>query len=62
MLKTDNKGILVNNNMKTSLDNVYACGDVLSKELYQVVTATSEGAVAATSIIKSIKNSSNFKI
>lgn len=54
-LKTDNKGIIVDNNMKTSADNIYACGDAISKSLYQVVTATSEGAIAATSIIKSIK-------
>lgn len=60
MLKTDSKGILVDSNMKTSIGNVYACGDAVSKDLYQVVTATSEGALAATSIIKSIKNRSNF--
>lgn len=55
-LKTDNQGIIVDNNMKTSDDNVYACGDAISKSLYQVVTATSEGAIAATSIIKNIRN------
>jgi len=55
-LKTDNQGIIVNSNMKTSDDNVYACGDAISKDLYQVVTATSEGAIAATSIIKNIRN------
>lgn len=54
-LKTDNQGIIVDGNMKTSDDNVYACGDAISKSLYQVVTATSEGAIAATSIIKDIK-------
>lgn len=54
-LKTDNQGIIVDNDMKTSADNIYACGDAISKCLYQVVTATSEGAIAATSIIKSIK-------
>ncbi len=54
-IKTDEAGIIVDKNMKTSSDNVYACGDAISKELYQVVTATSEGAIAATSIIRSIK-------
>ena len=54
-LKTDNQGIIVDSNMKTSDDNVYACGDAISKSLYQVVTATSEGAIAATSIIKDKK-------
>ena len=41
--------------MKTSEDKVYACGDVLNKELYQVITASSEGAIAASSIIKDVK-------
>lgn len=54
-LKTNSLGIIVDSNMKTSDDNVYACGDAISKELYQVVTATSEGAIAATNIIKQIK-------
>lgn len=54
-LETDNQGIIVDGNMKTSDDNVYACGDAISKSLYQVVTATSEGAIAASSIIKDKK-------
>ena len=58
-LKTDNLGIIVDVNMKTSDDYVYACGDAISKSLYQVVTAVSEGAIAATNIIKNIKKKSN---
>lgn len=54
-LKTDDKGIIVDDEMKTSLDNVYAIGDVVSKSLYQVINASSEGALAATSIIKNIR-------
>ena len=42
--------IKVNNKMETNIPGVYACGDVIAKELYQIVTATSEGAVAAHSI------------
>lgn len=56
-LDSDNKGIIVDDNMKTSSKNVYAIGDCISKKLYQVVTATSEGAIAATSIVKSMRNS-----
>ncbi len=55
-LNTDDLGIIVDENMKTSADNVYACGDVISKNLYQVVTAVSEGAIAATNIIKESKS------
>lgn len=58
-LKSDALGIIVDKDMKTSDDNVYACGDAISKDLYQVVTATSEGAIAATNIIKKIRKSNN---
>ena len=54
-LETDKRGIIVNNSMKTNANNVYACGDAISKDLYQIVTAVSEGAIAATSIIKELK-------
>lgn len=55
-LETNNLGIIVDSNMKTCLSGVYACGDSVSKSLYQVVTATSEGAIAAFNIINEIKN------
>ena len=58
-LKSYALGIIVDKDMKTSDDNVYACGDAISKDLYQVVTATSEGAIAATNIIKKIRKSNN---
>lgn len=50
-LKTDNGYILVDNNMKTSINGIFACGDVISKGLYQVSTAVGEGAIAANSAI-----------
>ncbi|MCD8201618.1 MAG: FAD-dependent oxidoreductase [Clostridia bacterium] len=39
---------------KTSLDGVYAAGDVCIKNLRQVVTAVSDGATAATSLEKHV--------
>jgi thioredoxin reductase (NADPH) len=46
---TDENGyILVDNCMKTKYDGIYACGDVIKKELYQIATAVSDGAIAAT--------------
>lgn len=49
----NDKGYIdVDSNMKTSIDCVYACGDIISKDLYQVSTAVSEGAVAAVSLNK----------
>ena len=38
--------------MRTGADGIYAVGDVRKKELRQIVTATSDGAIAATAIIK----------
>ena len=55
-LKTDNKGIVVDKDLKTTANNVYACGDSISKDLYQVVTATSEGAMVASNIIKLVRS------
>ena len=46
-----NEYILVDNNMKTNKEGIFACGDVLYKGLYQVSNAVGEGAVAANSAI-----------
>lgn len=51
-IKIENKSIVVDKNMKTNIDGVYACGDCIQKDLYQLVTATAEGAIAATSVKK----------
>ena len=36
--------------MESSIKNLYACGDVIKKELRQVSTAVSDGAIAAHSL------------
>lgn len=52
-LKLSNSGfILVNNDMQTSVSNVYAVGDVIDKKYRQVVTAMADGAIAAIHIAK----------
>ena len=38
--------------MKTNIDYVYAIGDVIKKKTYQLITASSDGIIAADSIIK----------
>lgn len=46
--------IIVDSNMKTNLDSIYACGDVIKKEVYQIITAAGEGAIAASNLIKEL--------
>lgn len=51
-LKLDKNYILVDSNMQTSLSGIYAVGDVIKKDLYQIITAASDGAIAANSVKK----------
>lgn len=49
-LKLDEKNYIISDDeMRTSLDGIFACGDVRKKMLRQVVTAAGEGATAAIS-------------
>ena len=43
----ENGYVLASENTKTSLDGVFAAGDVRKKPLRQIVTATADGATAA---------------
>lgn len=53
----DDKGyIKANSDMSTKIENIFAAGDCIAKDLRQIVTACSDGAIAATSIIKYIKS------
>lgn len=54
-LEMDKNYIVVDKNMETSVKGIYACGDIIKKDLYQLVTAVSDGAIAANSVYKSIK-------
>lgn len=54
---TDEKGyIKVNENMETTISGIYAGGDVIVKDLRQVVTACNDGAIAAQHAFHKIKN------
>ena len=47
--------ILTDEHMATKVPGVYAAGDVVAKTLRQVVTATSDGAIAAQSVFHYLK-------
>ena len=54
-VQTDEYGyIITDENMCTSVKGVFACGDIRSKNLRQVITACSDGAIASTSAHKYI--------
>lgn len=44
--------IVVDGKMRTSQDNVYAVGDVILKEYYQLTTASGEATIAASEIVR----------
>lgn len=52
----ENGYIIANTNLKTKTDNIYVVGDTRVKTLRQLVTATSDGAIAATEITKEMEN------
>ena len=54
-LCNENGYIIVNNNMDTNVPGLFAAGDVTNQKLKQVVTATSDGAIAATSVIEYLR-------
>ena len=55
LVETNEAGyIKVNGEYETSTKGIYAIGDIIDKDYYQIVTAVSEGAIAAINISKKI--------
>lgn len=55
-IEKENGYILVNDKMQTNIDYIYACGDIIKKDVYQLTTAVGEATKAAINIKKSIQN------
>lgn len=53
--------IITNESMHTSVEGIYAAGDVRSKNIRQVTTATSDGTIAALESIKYVLKKHNLK-
>jgi thioredoxin reductase (NADPH) len=48
--------VITDENMRTNIPGVYAAGDIRVKLLRQVITATADGAIAATDAEHYIEN------
>lgn len=53
---TTNGYIKADDDCKTNIDGIFAAGDVRNKKLRQLVTAASDGAIAATEAVKYINS------
>jgi thioredoxin reductase (NADPH) len=54
---TDEQGyVITDENMRTQVKGIYAAGDVRKKELFQITTAVSDGAIAAISVNRDINS------
>lgn len=51
-VKMQDDYMIVDSNMRTNIKGIYACGDVIYKDVYQISTAIGEGAIAAMSFKK----------
>lgn len=51
-LETENGYIKVDKNMHTNIEGIYACGDIVNKNIKQVISACADGAIAALEAIK----------
>lgn len=55
-------GVIVDENMETSIKGVFAIGDIRNTAYKQVVVAASDGCIAAMSIEKFLKNRKTVKV
>lgn len=53
-VKKENGYICVDENMKTNIDYIYACGDSIQKQVYQLTTAVGEATIAAIQVKKEL--------
>lgn len=55
-IEMSNGYIIVDKDMKTSINGLYACGDVINKSVYQITTAAADGTIAAMSVKKYLQD------
>lgn len=55
-INKDKGYIIVDDKMKTNIDYIFACGDIIKKDIYQLTTAVGEATIAAINVKKEINN------
>ena len=55
-LNLEDQYVVVNSKMQTNVSGIYACGDVLKKDLYQLTTAIGEASLAAYQVKMYLEN------
>ncbi|MDD5331604.1 MAG: FAD-dependent oxidoreductase [Candidatus Nanoarchaeia archaeon] len=56
-VKLDEKEyVIVDDQMKTNIDGVFAAGDITNGKLKQIITAAAQGAIAANSVFNYLRN------
>ena len=56
VLRDESGYIVTNEKMETNVGGVYAVGDIRNTPLRQIVTATSDGAIASITALNYVKN------
>lgn len=54
LIKQDSSGYIISENTETNISNIFVAGDARTKELRQLITAASDGAIAANKCINYI--------
>lgn len=54
LIELDNDGFIKSDDTKTNIPNIFVAGDIRTKEVRQLITAASDGAIAATNCINYI--------
>lgn len=53
-INKENGYVIVDDKMKTNIDYIYACGDIIKKDIYQLTTAVAEATIAAINVKKTL--------
>ncbi len=55
-VKRDKNYVIVDQQLRTNIPGIYACGDIIKKDYYQISNAVGEGAEAALAVIAELEN------